>query len=380
MEFDFRSLVHGDWLDAAAAAFHDDGFFVITGLGLLFIDLFRPIVAEQLRVGATEMADILAPDSPAIVLPEETRRRMSRIKTPSSLADSLIATLSPILNRISGPFQQVSNTLHGQFKGGDTTTTNYGGYRGEASYLEVHRPYLIHQDFTAGSIPTSPAGVTLWTPLNSCTDWTLRLWPGSHRYGMLCRKFPALDDPKLAAFDAHIDIEARPGTAVLFNAMLMHATSNPGPHRRLSCDIRFFPLTGFVPSIPRAITPNPMRAIYAGLERDDPDTLREPLLEALAFLGHGKVTPDVSPRSMLNWSNYITVLTTKGPEAARPHLVRYVNTDQGWEEPGAYLEALHDRPIHAPTVDAARAYLAADDATPSSEQSGSSKPDHVFKP
>jgi hypothetical protein len=63
-----------------------------------------------------------------------------------------------------------------------------------------------------------------------------------------------------------------------------------------------------------------MAAIYAAPERNDPDTLREPLLEGLAFLRQGKVTPDVSPRSTLNWSNYITSLTTKGPDAARPAL------------------------------------------------------------
>jgi hypothetical protein len=184
---------------------------------------------------------------------------------------------------------------------------------------------------------------------------------------MLCHKFPALDDPKLAVFRPHIDIEARPGTVVVFNAMLMHATSNPGTHRRLSCDIRFFPLTGFVPSMPRAIASNPMNAIYAALERDNPDTLREPLLEALAFLGQGKVTPDVSPRSILNWSNYITVLTTKGPKAARPHLERFANVDEGWEGPDAYLGALHNRPIHASTINAARALATSDEPRASSE-------------
>jgi hypothetical protein len=358
MEFDFKRLASGASLEAAATAFHEDGYFLITGLGSTFIDLFTPIIAERLQVGAAEMANILAPDSPAIVLPEETRQRMSRIDTPPSLADALITHMTPILNRITGPFQQVSSNFHGQFKGGDTTTTNYGGYHGETKYLEVHRPYLIHQDFTAGAIPTSPAGLTLWTPLNACPDWTLRLWPGSHRHGMLCRKFPALDDPKLAAFPPHIDVQARPGTAALFNAMLMHATSNPGTRRRLSCDIRFFPLTGFVPSTPRAIAKNPMAAIRSGLERNDPDTLREPLLEALAFLGQGTVTPDVSPRSIFNWSNYVTVLTSKGAEAALPHLVRFVNIDEGWEPSEAYLEPLHNRPIHAATINAARAAMA----------------------
>ncbi len=359
MEFDFAALRSGERLEAAARAFEDDGYFLVSGLGSTFIDLFTPIIAERLQVGAAEMARILEPDSPAMVLPEETRQRMSRIDTPPPLAEALVQHLAPILERLTGPFQQVSSNFHGQFKGGDTTTTNYGGYHGDTKYLEVHRPYLIHQDFTAGSIPTSPAGLTLWTPLNLCPDWTLRLWPGSHLHGMLCRKFPALDDPKLSAFRPHFDVQARPGTAAIFNAMLMHATSNPGPRRRLSCDIRFFPLTGFVPSKPRVIAKKPLKAIREALERGDGPTLQAPLREALAFLGQGRVDAAVPPLSILNWANYVTALLQDGAEAALPHLVRFVNTRLGWEPPEAYLQPLHNRPVHAQTLTALRAELAA---------------------
>jgi hypothetical protein len=354
MDFDFQELRSGKALDAAARAFEEDGYVIVTGLGTTLIDLFKPVIAERLRVDEAEMNNILAPDSPAIVLPEETRQRMSRIDTPLPLAAALFEQLTPILERLTGPFQQISSNFHGQFKGGDSTTTNYGGYHGNTKYLEVHRPYLIHQDFTAGAIPTSPAGLTVWTPLNACPDWTLRLWPGAHRYGMLCRKFPALDDPKLAAFRPHVDVQARPGTAAIFNALLPHATSNPGQRRRLSCDIRFFPLTGFVPSTPRVISSRPMDVIKAGLARDDGPTLKAPLKEALAFLGQGTVDASVPPLGIGNWANYITVLQNDGPEAALPHLVRFVNTKEGWEPPEAYLEALHNRPIHKATVDAVR--------------------------
>jgi len=74
----------------------------------------------------------------------------------------------------------------------------------------------------------------------------------------------------------------------VFNALLMHATSNPGPKRRLSCDIRFFPLTGFVPSRPNVISPRPMKAIRDALQAHDGPTLQAPLREALAFLGQGR--------------------------------------------------------------------------------------------
>lgn len=130
----------------------------------------------------------------------------------------------------------------------------------------------------------------------------------------------------------------------------------------------------FVPSTPRAIALNPMAAIYAAPERNDPDTLREPLLEGLAFLRQGKVTPDVSPRSTLNWSNYITSLTTKGPDAARPHLLRFVNTDEGWDAPDAYLGTLHDRPIHSSTINVARGVAANEEAD--STERVSTHPDH----
>lgn len=359
MEFEFEALRSGELLEDAARAFEADGFFLVTGLGTNLVDLFTPILAERLQVGPPEMARILEPGGPAIVLPEETRQRMSRIDTPPALAESLLQRLAPILARLTGPFQQVSSNFHGQFKGGDTTTTNYGGYHGNAKYLEVHRPYLIHQDFTAGSIPTSPAGLTLWVPLNACPDWTLRLWPGSHRYGMLCRQFPTLDDPKLAAFRPHFDLQARPGIAAIFNAMLLHATSNPGPRRRLSCDIRFFPLTAFVPSTPRVIAARPIKAIRDALERGDGATLQAPRREALAFLGQGGVDPSVPGLSILNWANYITTLLQDGPDAALPHLTRFVNTREGWEGPEAYLSVLHNRPVHSPTLTALRSELGA---------------------
>ena len=82
MEFDFEALRSGEALQAASHAFEEDGYILLTGLGTTFIDLFTPILAERLQVGAAEMAAILEPDSPAIVLPEATRQRMSRIDPP----------------------------------------------------------------------------------------------------------------------------------------------------------------------------------------------------------------------------------------------------------------------------------------------------------
>ena len=176
---------------------------------------------------------------------------------------------------------------------------------------------------------------------------------------MLCRTFPALDDPKLSGFRPPVDIQALPGTAVIFNAMLLHATSNPGPRRRLSTDLRFFPLTGFVPSLPRVLTADPIRALQEGLARADGPTLQAPLREALAFLGQWRVDPAAAPLSILNWANYIAVLLADGAEAALPHFTRFVNPGLGWDVVDAYLPPLHNRPVHAATLAATGVHPAA---------------------
>ncbi|MFZ5623663.1 MAG: phytanoyl-CoA dioxygenase family protein [Gemmatimonadota bacterium] len=344
--FDYDSLIAGRTLAAAALQFETQGFIVITGIERVLADRFKPLIAERLGVDEKGLEKILAPDAPAIVLPEEIRERLARIHTPPELADGLVGALQPLLRQLIGPFVHVSNGFHGQFKGDDTQPIDRGGYREEAKFLEVHRPYLVHQDFTGGSVPTSPAGLTLWTPLNSCPDWNVRFWPGSHRHGLLCQRFQPLDDPRLEAFARYFDFEARAGTAVIFNALLLHSSSNPGPRRRVSCDIRFFPLTGFLPTQPRLLDGDPVGALHAGLERGDGPTLSAPLREALAFLGQGRIDPEVPPLSILNWANYVTALLTEGPDAARPHLDRFVNAKQGWEPAEAYYPRLHNRPVY----------------------------------
>ena len=99
-----------------------------------------------------------------------------------------------------------------------------------------------------GQPPTSPSAVTLWVSMNSCPDWTVRFYPASHRQGLLCNDFLELDDQRLAALEKPIEVHAKIGTGVLFNALMLHGTGNPGSQRRVSCDIRFFPLCAFLPS------------------------------------------------------------------------------------------------------------------------------------
>ena len=221
-------------LDAAARQFENDGYFMLEGVTERITNQFRPIIAERLGVSLTEMDAMLDPNSPPMILPVEVRQRMSRVDTSAELAQSLLTTLDPVIQRIIGPIVHVSSNFHGQFKGGEVKPVDHGGYDPKAQYLEVQGQYLIHQDFSGAAIPTSPAGITLWTPLNSCPDWNLRIYPGTHRYGLLCNQWLKLEDPRLASFRPPIDIQAKAGTAVIFNSLLLHSSSNPGPRRRVS--------------------------------------------------------------------------------------------------------------------------------------------------
>lgn len=333
-------------LDAAARQFENDGYFMLDGVTDRITTLFRPIIAERLGVSHSEMDAILDPNSPPMILPVEVRQRMSRVDTSAELAQSLLKVLEPVLQRIIGPIVHVSSNFHGQFKGGEVKAVDHGGYDPKAQYLEVQGQYLIHQDFSGAAIPTSPAGITLWTPLNSCPDWNLRIYPGSHRYGLLCNQWLKLEDPRLASFRPPIDVQARAGTAVIFNSLLLHSSSNPGPRRRVSCDIRFFPLCGFLPSTPHILGTTPLTALRNQLARTDSETLRSPMREVLAFLGQDVLDRSVPPHSILNWPNYLSVLLEGAAPAALPHMVRFVHETLGVDGPEAYTTKFHDRPVH----------------------------------
>ena len=353
MRFRYSQLVTSpDALEAAARHYEQHGFFMVEGVADAVARHYKPLVADRLQVSAGELDAILDPDSPPLVLPVETRQRMSRIDTTPELASALLANLEPVLVRLLGGLLHVSSNFHGQFKGGEAKPVDHGGYDPHAQYLEVQGQYLIHQDFSGAALPTSPCGVTLWTPLNSCPDWNLRLYPGTHRHGLLCHEWMKLDDPRLAAFGVTpIDVTAEYGTCVIFNSLLLHSSSNPGYRRRVSCDLRFFPLTAFLPSQVRLLGADPLATLRAGLARDDAPTLKAPHLEVAAFLGEVTTTTACPPYSILNWANYVTALLNEGPEAALPHLARFVNLEQGID-PGVetYSGKFHDRQRHKSTL------------------------------
>lgn len=340
----------GSTLEKAAQHFDTHGFFMIEGVEDALTRHFKPLVAERMKVDSDELERILDPDSPPIVLPEEIRQRMSRITSTPELQQTLLTSLDAVFRRLLGPFVQVSSTFHGQFKGGEARPVDHGGYDPNAKYLEVQGQYLIHQDFAGAAIPTSPCGVTLWTPLNSCADWNLRLYPGSHRHGLLCQEWMKLEDPRLARFGDALDVKAEFGTAVVFNALLLHSSSNPGFRRRVSCDIRFFPLCGFLPSNVHVLGDEPLAEFRRGLARADGPTLREPLIEAAHFMGLPRDAEACEPYSILNWGNFVRNTVRGDHDAALADLTRFVNLERGIDGVEAYSVKFHNKPIHASTL------------------------------
>lgn len=339
-------------LDAAAAQFDEQGYFLVDGVTDAVTRHFKPLLAERMAVSDAELETILDPESPPVMLPVEVRERLSRIPSTPELREALFEGLRPVLTRLLGPLVHISSTFHGQFKGGDVKPVDHGGY--DTDFLEVQGQYLLHQDFAGARIPTSPSAITLWVPQNSCPDFNLRLYPGSHREGLICEGWLALDDPKLAWLGEPVDVEAEAGTAVIFNSLLLHGSSRPGMRRRVSCDIRFFPLCGFLPSKVHALQPDPLAAIHRGATHEL-ETLRAPHLEDLAFLGKGRVEAGVRPHSILNWANYLVGVLGKRPEQALAHFAQFVNEPNGRDPVEKYTSKYHGRTIHASTLrDAAR--------------------------
>jgi hypothetical protein len=161
-----------------------------------------------------------------------------------------------------------------------------------------------------------------------------------------------LEDPRLAAFGiTPVDVVAEAGTCVVFNSLLLHSSSNPGPRRRVSCDLRFFPLTGFLPSQVRLLGTDPLATLRAGLAREDGPTLKAPHLEAAAFLGLVTEPPPCPPYSILNWANYLAVLLNGSPET-RCRTWSASSTSRRASTPGVdiYAKKFHNREVHRTTL------------------------------
>jgi Phytanoyl-CoA dioxygenase (PhyH) len=359
MHFNVRESTAAD-LAGATAFFEENGYLPLAGLDGPIVDGLRRIVADT--VGATDdaaMAALLAPDGEPIVFPREIRHRLSRIATPPELGGTLLRELEPIIAALIGPLVHVSSTFHGQFKGGVTQGVETYHNQNAADFMEVHGPWNLHQDFAGASLPTSPSGLTLWTPLNTCADWSLRFYPGSHRRGLFCHKLWKLDDPRLETFGRPVDFPARLGTGVLFNALMLHGTSNPGQGRRVSCDLRFFPLCGFLPSTVHVLGHRPVETLHRAAAVAAGPVLQSPLLEALVFLGEAAAPPTAPPYSALNWVQYLAHVVRGDRDGALPFLDRFINRALIDEDASVFIDKWHDCPIEAANLDRLRNSLLA---------------------
>ena len=357
MVLDVRNLEPSQ-LDAAARFFEEHGYIKLSGLEQAVAPAFEDSLAETLDVSRAGLQTFLDPAAGAAIFDRDVRQRLSRITTSPELAARLLSALKPLLTAFIGPIVHVSSTYHGQFKGGAVSEAakDIAHYHNEgaADYMEVHGAYRIHQDFTGASLPTSPSGVTLWVALNDCPESTLRLFPGSHRLGLFCHKMWTATDPRLTQLAEPIEVQARKGTGVLFNALLFHGTGKIGALRRVSCDLRFFPLTGFLPSDAHVLADHPIDVLHHLRARAAGPTLLAPVLEQLAFLGEDVTVKDVPEYSTLNWSNYLVELMAGRADTALPHLTRFINTSLLEDPITVFTQKFHNRPIHRDRLGAVR--------------------------
>ncbi len=336
----------GKTLEAAATEFEAQGLIRLAGVGAVLTDLFESVFSGILDSEGIALGAVLQPLG-AVEFALGARRRISKVESTPGLAQEVLTKIGGLLSRLMGPILHVSSTYHIQVKGGGVAAppVDHGGYPDGTKFLEPFGQYLLHQDFTGANIPTSPSAVTLWVPLNNSPDWNLRIYPGSHRKGMLCNAWVNLDTPGLSALGEPVDIRAERGTAVVFNAMNLHGTSNPGIHRRVSCDIRFFPLCGFLPSRPWFLGADPL----AELDRERPDdgpVLRTARLEGRAFLGRETEIPEGEQPTDYQWARYVAAVC-RGDEDAAEQLERYANPEVTGETGDVYVRKFHGRALQS---------------------------------
>lgn len=340
----------------AASLYAEQGFVVVNGLEEGLTPLFRRTLAERIRADDPEMDAFLDPDGPPVTLPFEVRQRLSQVPSSPEFSRSLLAEIGPVVRELVGPLVHVSSTFHTQYKSPGIAPVDHGGNRED--YLEMQGQYLLHQDFTGARLPTSPSALTLWIAQNSTPDWNLRIYPGSHRQGLICNQWLRMDDPRVAALGEPFEMRARLGSAVLFNALCLHGTCNPGPTRRVSCDVRFFPLCGFLPSRVHHLAERAVETLRAGATAVLP-TLRAPLLESLAYLGQPVWEDDVPRLSVLNWTNYLHQYLRGDAERALACMLRFTNEGLEIDDADAYTAKYHGHPLHPDTLRQVRSEIAA---------------------
>lgn len=348
-------------LEEAASAYASDGVIILTDTEEQLLPMLEDMLRDKLSGLGYELDEVLDGTVPLYAFSEEQRKTLSQINTSTDLQTRLVNLMEPVLLRLLGPLVHVSSNFHAQFKGADLVAppVDHGGYPTGTKFYEAFGQYLLHQDFTGARLPTSPSGMTLWVPSTTGENWGLRVYPGSHRRGIMCNEWIELDDERLEILGEHVDLAPKRGQALLFHALLLHSSVFPGPDRRVSIDVRFFPLCGYLPSAVWSLGEGSDLEFALSPTAGDDEILASSKYEALAFLGRETGLGDTEDHSILNWVRYVEAMCGEDPTGAIDHLKRFTNTEligTGYE---VYRDKYHEYPMNRDTIDRAKAAVAA---------------------
>jgi hypothetical protein len=309
------------------------GFVVLTDVDPKLAAAFRHVVGET--TGLTDEQIRRAGRGEEVAISSDARAKLARPEMTPELRNLLFATLGDLVVELLGPFIHVSNSYHPQIK---RTQSTYilKGYSGDG--LEVEAPYGLHQDFTAARLVTSPSAIVCWIPLNSCEFNALRVYSDTANRGMLTNRWLRPDEGGVEQLGPSVEVKAEEGQVLLFNFLVMHGTTRPGPATRISCDARFFPLCGILDSEATVLRPDPVAWIRARLREPLTEPLAGPLYEALAYLGETIEWPSVRQHSVLHWARVIEGLVRGDAAQVRDGVAQFVNTQDGFDPAGDYVE------------------------------------------
>lgn len=339
-----------DSLQQAAEFYSENGFVCVSGTEHVLLPELEAVLSDTLSDLGFDIKDVLSGALPLYEFGQDDRKTLSQIDTSVALQEKLVGLLQPVLLRILGPFVHVSRNFHAQFKGTDLVApqVDHGGYPDDSKFLEPFGQYLLHQDFTGARLPTSPGGMTCWVPLTVGDNWGLRLYPGSHRRGLMCNDWVPLEHDNLGLLGEPFDFRAERGKALLFHSLILHSSVNPGPARRVSIDIRFFPLCGYLPSSPWVLSDTP-EADLDPIEGDG-ETLRASRYEASVYLGRSPELDAPQELSVLNWIKYIEHVKNDDRDGALRWLENFTSTALTGEDYTIYRDKYHAHQMHPETT------------------------------
>ncbi len=337
-------------LEQAAAFYAENGFVAVTDTDVDLLPILEGVLDQELASAGLNLPDILDGTTPLYSFSQEQRKALSQIDTSDQLQSQLVTLLEPVLLSLLGPLVHVSSNFHAQFKGADLVAppVDHGGYPSDSTFLEPFGQYLLHQDFTGARLPTSPGGMTLWVPSTTGENWGLRLYPGSHRQGILCHDWIDLDDDRLSFLGEPIDILPERGRALLFHSLILHSSVSPGPSRRVSSDIRFFPLCGYLPS-PIWVLGDDPEASLAEAEHQD-EILAASRYETQVYLGRETGPLDLKDHSVLNWAAYVQAMRNGESDQAISLMQRFTNVGLTGETHETYVDKYLDYPMNSETM------------------------------